>query len=119
MLIPEHVARLNAHYQQYMPLIREFVQDALAIVDAQGLTELWIEQYEEEGIGITPIKNGRCGHMTWAPNIEHFDEILAYLRSPEIQCFKVPNESIGRIDGIRFSWDDIKKLQQLLDVWDS
>jgi hypothetical protein len=105
---------LAVHYKDHLPMIREFVNDVLAWHD-QGINELWVERYDqpEKRIGITPLKNGRVGQMAWAPDINGFPEILAFLRSREINCFRVPGASTGCVDGIAFRDDDFKKLGDL------
>lgn len=115
MLIPEDVAKLARVYKDHLPLIQEFVADALELVDSQGLTELWVESYSQPvpRVGITPLKNGRIGTMIWAPPINHFNEVLAFLRHKDIGLFRVPGESVGRIDGILFNEQDIETLRAL------
>ena len=115
MLLPADVLKLLEAYQAHRGLISEFVADALALVDAQDLTELWVESYSqpEPRVGITPLKDGRVGTMIWVPPIEHFAQLLAFLRHKDINLFRVPGESVGRIDGIRFIEDDIDVLRTL------
>jgi len=118
MLIPDDVKALCEHYKEHVPVIAELVNEAIALVDSQGLTELWIEEYSEPApsMGITPIKNGRVGVMEWAPVIKGFDQILAFLRHKDIGLFRVPGESIGRVDGIKLSGPDFIVLRDLADI---
>jgi len=118
MLIPDDVKVLCKHYEQYVPVIRDLVTEANAIIESQGLTELWIEEYSEPepSMGNTPLKNGRVGVMVWAPVIKEFDQVLAFLRHKDIGLFRVPGESIGRVDGIRLSGPDFIVLRDLADI---
>lgn len=115
MLIREDVLKLLEVYKDHRDLIGEFVSDALALVDAQGLTELWVESYSqpEPRVGITPLKDERVGSMIWVPPIEQFDQLLAFLRHKDINLFRVPGESVGRVDGIRFIDADFVTLRTL------
>jgi hypothetical protein len=121
MLIPEDVGKLLEVYEDHRGLISEFVTDVLALVDAQDLTELWVESYSqpEPRVGITPLKNERVGTMIWVPPIPEFDQLLAFLRHKDINLFRVPGESVARIDGIRFLEADfvvLRTLKSLLEV---
>ncbi len=118
MLIREQVVRLCVHYRKYLPLIREFVDDILVLVDADELTELWVEQYEASNpyIAVTPLKKGRIGIIATVPNIPDFTELLEFLRSREIQCTRVPNESLGRVEGLCLLAADFHRLRQLQEI---
>jgi hypothetical protein len=118
VLIDSHVVHLSVHYKDHIRTICEFVSEVLAWQRSQGLTELWVEQYDkpERQIGITPLKNGLIGQMVWVPDIEGFTEVLAFLRSREVNCFRVPGESTGCIEGISFQADDFSKLDQLAQI---
>lgn len=118
MLIPDDVRTLCGYYKEYVPVIAELVNEAIGIIESQGLTELWIEEYSEPepSMGITPIKNGRVGVMVWAPVIKGFDQVLAFLRHKDIGLFRVPGESIGRVDGIKLSGPDFIVLRDLADI---
>ena len=120
MLISEDVVKLLEVYKDHRDLIGEFVTDALALIDAQGLTELWVESYRqpEPRVGITPLKDDRVGTMIWVPPIEDFAQLLAFLRHKDINLFRVPGESVGRIDGIRFITDDFVTLRSLKGILD-
>lgn len=114
-MLRDDVLKLAKIYAEYLDLIREFISDALALVDGQELTELWVEQYEQPNrrIGVTPLKNGRIGTMLWSDDIADFDQILAFFRHKDINLFRVPGESVGRVDGILFNEQDIATLRTL------
>lgn len=118
MLIDSHVVHLSVHYKDHLHTIHSFVNEVLAWQRGQALTELWVEQYDKpkREIGITPLKDGLVGQMVWVDDIEGFTEILAFLRSREINCFRVPGESTGCIEGISFRADDFAKLDQLAQI---
>ena len=114
-MLHEDVVKLIDAYKDYRGLLSEFVSDVLTLIDAQDLSSLWVESYSkpEPRVGITPIKNDKVGQMIWVPPIEDFDQILAFLRHKDINLFRVPGNSVGRIDGIQFIEPDFVTLRIL------
>jgi len=118
VLIANHIVHLAVHYKDHLSTIRVFVAEVVAWQKRDGLTELWVERYTQpkNQIGVTPLKDGRVGQMVWVDDIENFTEILAFLRSREVNCFRVPGESTGCVDGIVFRDDDFRKLADLSNI---
>ena len=118
MLIADDVRKLCQHYEEHLSFIREFIADVLRFVEANGADEVWVESYKaikdrEASIATTILKEGRMGPMVWVSAFPEFEHVLAFLRHPSVDCRRVPNPSIFRIDGIQFVSADIEKLRKL------